>query len=59
MSVRSDSLETLAVFLIDGSGLRVQDKGDCQEALKQLSYYLGRHSIMTYLDPLDLEAVRW
>lgn len=34
MRVGSDSLQTLAVFLVDRRGLGMQDKGDRQQALK-------------------------
>lgn len=37
VGVGSDCLQALAVFLVDRSGLGMQDKGDRQQALGSLS----------------------
>lgn len=37
VGISGDGLESLAVFLVDGGGLGMQDKGNCQQALRLLS----------------------
>lgn len=57
--VCGDTLEPLAMFLVDHRRLGMQHKGNCQQALELLSsgsraYELTRDG-QAYLDPFDLE----
>lgn len=56
MRISCDSLQALTVFLVDGRGLRMQDKGNRQQPLNCSVSGLSKQDIKAYLDPLNLDA---